>query len=96
MQLNVKSTTKASLIDLSDGRFKEHEFTLNSGLRLAVDHVIIDGVMANIHLLNGKVITNVHLDCIDFDRDENEIAIKIASGEISAPSSPKKRRCCGG
>ena len=96
MQVNVRHTVKTTVIDFSSG-YQELEFVLNSGLRLPVSHVVIDDSEsnANIHLVNDKVIINVPIDSIDFDRDENEMALKISRGEIPAPS-PKKGRCCGG
>lgn len=96
MQVNVRDTVKTTVIDFSS-EYQESEFVLNSGLRLPVSHVVIDDSEsnANIHLENDKVIMNIPIDSIDFDRDENEIALKISRGEIPVPS-PKKGRCCGG
>mgnify|MGYP001159828904 CR=1 len=97
MQVNIKNTEKAYLVDLSSGSYDETEVYLNSGLRLPVEHIVEDSETdtCNIHLSNGKVLTKVPCSSIDFNKDENEIALKISRGELPAPED-KPRRCCGG
>ena len=86
------------MVDLSSGSFEESQVSLNSGLRLPAEHIIVNKKenRGNIHLLNGKVLMEVPLNSIDFDKDENEIALKIASGEIPDPATKSTKRCCGG
>lgn len=97
MQVNIKNTEKVYLVDSSSGSYNETEVYLNSGLRLPAEHIVedSDSGTCNIHLMNGRVLTKVPCSSIDFDKDENEIALKIARGEIPAPED-KPRRCCGG